>query len=116
MATETHADRSVVPGIERPARVATARRQMEPRLLLGRIGFYAILTFFTILFIYPFIWLVSASLKPGADVFNGELIPNPVKWENYSTLFQLTKMAAWTWNSVLVSVLAAVSVTIWPAV
>ena len=91
MATETHADRSLVPGVERPAEVAQSR--FPTGKLASRIGFVAILLFFTVLFVYPFIWLLSASLKPGADVFNGELIPDPVVWENYPELFNLTRMA-----------------------
>ena len=67
MATETHADRSLVPGIDRPAAVTTARTPFNARRLVGNIGFLALLLFFTLLFIYPFIWLISASLKPGAE-------------------------------------------------
>lgn len=111
MATETHADRSLVPGIDRPAAVTTARRPLSVRNLASRIGFLVLLAFFTVLFVYPFIWLTSASLKPGAEVFNGELIPDPVMWENYSRLFQLTSMAKWSLNSVYVSFLAAITVT-----
>jgi multiple sugar transport system permease protein len=110
MSTETHADRSLVPGIERPAEAATAS-QPNLRNIAMRIGFVALLIGFTILFVYPFLWLVSASLKPGAEVFNDEIIPNPIMWENYSRLFELTRMADWTRNSVIVSLLAAVTVT-----
>lgn len=111
MAEETHAERSLVPGIERPAEAAAARRPISARSLVSRIGFLVLLGFFTLLFIYPFIWLVSASLKPGAEVFNRELIPDPIMWENYSRLFELTKMAKWSVNSIYVSLLAAVTVT-----
>jgi multiple sugar transport system permease protein len=111
MTTETHADRSLVPGIDAPARVAGANAPSELRNTGTRIGFYLVLAFFTLLFIYPFVWTLSASLKPGADVFNGELIPDPITIENYPRLFELTKMASWTWNSVLVSLLAATTVT-----
>jgi multiple sugar transport system permease protein len=110
MATQSHADRSLVPGIEQPAKVATASKS-PLRGLASRIGFLAILVGFTVLFVYPFIWLLSASLKPGAEVFNGELIPNPVMTENYPELFNLTRMADWTWNSTYVSILAAITVT-----
>jgi multiple sugar transport system permease protein len=110
MATESHADRSLVPGIDRPAKVATSTKS-PIRGIVSKVAFFAILIGFTILFVYPFIWLVSASLKPGAEVFNGELIPDPVVWENYPELFNLTRMANWTWNSTYVSLLAAVTVT-----
>jgi multiple sugar transport system permease protein len=111
MATETHADRSIVPGVDRPAAVTTVRRPTTFRGLATRIGFIALLIFFTVLFIYPFIWLLSASLKPGSEVFSRELIPDPIMWENYSRLFELTQMGRWSLNSVYVSILAAVTVT-----
>jgi multiple sugar transport system permease protein len=111
MATETHADRSLVPGIERPAAVATTRGPVSVGNVVSKAAFVALLIFFTVLFIYPFIWLVSASLKPGAEVLNGELIPDPIMWENYSRLFELTQMAKWSVNSVYVSLLAAITVT-----
>jgi len=79
--------------------------------VVSKAAFIALLIFFTVLFIYPFIWLVSASLKPGAEVLNGELIPDPIMWENYSRLFELTQMAKWSVNSVYVSLLAAITVT-----
>ncbi len=113
MATETHADRSLVPGIERPeAVVTTTRTPFSVRDLLSKVAFVALLLFFTVLFIYPFIWLVSASLKQGSEVFNNELVPNPIMWENYTRLFDLTSMGQWSINSIIVSLLAAVTVTI----
>ena len=111
MATETSAERALTPGVERTA-AAARRERFEPRKLLANVGFIALLIFFTVLFIYPFIWLVSASLKPGAEVFSKELIPDPIQWNNYSRLFELSKMGQWTINSVIVTVLAATTVTI----
>ena len=112
MASDVHADRSLVPGIDRPARAAETSAPNPARNVALRIGFLVVLAFFTILFIYPFLWMLSASLKPGEDVFNGQLIPNPITFENYPELFQLTRMGTWTWNSVLVSVLAALTVMV----
>ncbi|HET8778352.1 MAG TPA: carbohydrate ABC transporter permease [Candidatus Limnocylindria bacterium] len=111
MATETGAERALTPGVGRTAAV-TRRERFEPRKFLMNAGFIALLIFFTVLFIYPFIWLVSASLKPGAEVFSRELIPDPIQWNNYSRLFELSKMGQWTINSVIVTFLAATTVTI----
>ncbi|MDQ4035326.1 MAG: carbohydrate ABC transporter permease [Chloroflexota bacterium] len=79
--------------------------------LLRKIGFWVLLLFFTVLFLYPLVWMVSASLKPANLVFNGELIPDPVLWSNYTELFGRVPILQWTWNSTLVAVLAAVAVT-----
>jgi multiple sugar transport system permease protein len=108
--TDTRADRSVATSVERPA--VTTGRPYSVGSVLSTAAFLALLIFFTVLFIYPFIWLVSASLKPGAEVFNGEIIPNPIRWENYSRLFELTQMRQWSINSIYVSFLAATTVTI----
>jgi multiple sugar transport system permease protein len=82
------------------------------RNVLLRIAFLLILLIFTIIFVYPFIWLISASLKSGAEVFNNEIIPNPIQWENYSELLDRAPVAQWAWNSVIVSFLAATTVMV----
>jgi multiple sugar transport system permease protein len=98
--------------VERPkARDTSGTGSLDPWALARRIGFWAVLIFFTILFIYPLLWLVSASLKPSNLVFDGNLIPADPRWENYTELFGRVPMLSWTWNSTLVAVLAAVTVT-----
>ncbi|MBK8020834.1 MAG: carbohydrate ABC transporter permease [Chloroflexi bacterium] len=66
----------------------------------------------TLIFMSPFLWLLSASLKVRADVFNTDVIPNPIAWENYVLVWQKTTMLTWLRNSVVVGVLAAVAVTL----
>lgn len=90
----------------------------------GRIRtafFIVLLTFISILAVYPFIWLISASLKPQGDVFDNKLIPDRWQW-NYTgdpssvpgdeKLFNLpdTPVLHWVWNSVWIGLLAAVIV------
>ena len=36
-----------------------------------------------VVFIYPFIWLVSASFKPRGEVFDNRLIPETFTFDNY---------------------------------
>src|SRR3954447_25296978 len=93
-----------------PARAAT--RPLTPRRIAERVAFIALLLFFTLLFVYPFIWLLSASFKTTTEVFNNVLIPNPPHPENYSELTSRAPVLTWAWNSVLVSFLAATTVTI----
>jgi multiple sugar transport system permease protein len=59
----------------------------------------------------PFVWLVSASLKPRSQVFDVRLIPDPVAWENYARMWDVSLMPIWVWNSVIVAFLAALAVT-----
>lgn len=80
--------------------------------LIRRAIFIAILIGCTIIFVIPFLWLLSASLKVRADVFNGEWIPDPIAWENYLTVWRAAPLLTWLKNSVLVGVLAAATVTL----
>ena len=97
------ADRSGVGALQRFTAASLARRVVYLALLIG----------FTILFVYPFIWLVSASLKPGAEVFSGELIGSRFVPENYERLLRLVpRFPQWGYNTVVVSLLAATTVTL----
>ena len=85
--------------------------------------FLLLLTGISVLAIYPFLWLISASLKPQSDVFDNKLIPETFQW-NYTgdpsdvpgdeRLFDLPNvpMLSWVWNSVWIGVLAAALVAL----
>jgi multiple sugar transport system permease protein len=89
-----------------PAVTPRPRRAGGPRLLpLTALGIVALIM------AAPFVWLVSASLKPRSQVFDNRLIPDPVAWENYAKVWDVSLMPIWTWNSVVVAVLAAAAVT-----
>jgi multiple sugar transport system permease protein len=80
---------------------------------VGRVAFIAVLALFTIIFIYPLVWLLMASLKAGPEVFNNEIIPSPIMWSNYPNLLALApNFGQWFINSVIVSGLAGVTVTL----
>src|ERR687895_1987344 len=103
-------DRPFVPGIERPDAVLQAPRRRIPTLQQVVIG--ALLLVFAVIFTYPMIWLLSASLKPATQVFSPTLIPDPIMWSNYPDLLeQARNFGRWFINSVIVSGLAAITVT-----
>jgi multiple sugar transport system permease protein len=78
----------------------------------GRIGLGVALVVVSVVFLYPFVWLVSASFKPRGEVFDNALIPKTFTLENYVTVWQEAPMALWLLNTVLVTVLAATAVTL----
>ncbi len=63
-------------------------------------------------FVYPFLWLISASFKPSADVFDNALIPHTWQLGNYAEIWTAVPLLSWIWNSVTVTLAAAVTVTI----
>ena len=67
---------------------------------------------FTLLFLYPFAWLLAASLKPASQVFDNELIPRTIRWDNYVKVWQELPLSNWIFNSVAIALLAAAAVSI----
>lgn len=82
------------------------------RDLLSRVLFVALLLGCSLVFLAPFAWLVSASLKLRSEVFNLEWIPDPVQWVNYVKVWQAAPLLAWLKNSLLVGAIGAVAVTL----
>ncbi len=84
----------------------------RPKFTAGRIVFFVLLLGCTVLFLAPLFWLVSASLKTRAEVFSSAWLPNPVAWGNYVRIWEAAPILTWLKNSLLVGVLAALSVTL----
>ncbi|HEX7223894.1 MAG TPA: carbohydrate ABC transporter permease [Candidatus Limnocylindrales bacterium] len=95
-----------------------------PRFSRTKSAFFVLLLGgISILALYPFFWLLSASFKPQGDVFDNRLIPSNWQW-NYTgdptnvpgdeKLFDLPDLpvASWIWNSVWIGLLAAVLVAL----
>lgn len=94
---------------ERDERDRNRRRQLDgirAMLIATALGLLAII------FIYPFVWLVSASFKPRSEVFDNRLIPQTFTLENYVNVWLEAPVALWLLNTVIVTVLASVTVTI----
>jgi len=55
---------------------------------------YSLLTFLSLLFIFPFFWMVDSALKPNSQIFlwPPKWIPNPVEWQNFVTAFSNPKL------------------------
>jgi multiple sugar transport system permease protein len=105
------ADRSLVPGIDDPEQATTGRTYSVGNLAM-RAFFILALLGATALFVYPLIWLLSASLKPAEEVFTSSLIGSEIRWDNYTRLFEVAPFLTWTKNSVIVTFLAASLVTL----
>ncbi len=82
------------------------------RSVWGRVLVAAALSLLTLVFVYPFIWLVSASFKPRGEVFDNRLVPKTFTLDNYVSVWQEAPMALWLFNTLLVTVLATLAVTI----
>ena len=74
--------------------------------------YFVALIGFSILFLYPFLWTISASVKPRAYVFDNKLIPTHWHLSNYIDIWHAAPVGLWFGNSMYISVLAALTVTV----
>jgi multiple sugar transport system permease protein len=91
----------------RVARPHTARRtgsDLNGRNLLT----HAFLIVLCIICMFPFIWMISSSLKSSALIFSypPKLIPNPATWSNYPEAWRKTNMGRSMLNSLSIAVSA----------
>jgi multiple sugar transport system permease protein len=84
----------------------------QRRSRIGRIVSIVLLCLVGVVFVYPFVWLVSASFKPRGEVFDNRLIPETFTFDNYIAVWQEAPLALWLLNTVIVTVLAATAVTL----
>jgi len=98
--------------ISEPRSLNGAAPSRQPLRKVGLVARILALVVLGVIFTYPFIWLVSASLKPRSDVFDNRLIPETITFENYATVWTSAPVALWLVNTVIVTALAAISVTL----
>jgi multiple sugar transport system permease protein len=90
----------------------TRRRQWRPQTFLGRFILGVIALAVTLLFLYPFAWLIAASLKPRGEVFDNRLIPQTLQPQNYVEVWNQLPLLSWLFNSVSIALLAATAVAV----
>ncbi len=69
-----------------------------------------ILLLFSVVMLFPFVWMVSTSFKSGVDVFGLSLIPQHPTFKNYIRLFEMSAFPRWFFNSLFVGFTITVSV------
>jgi len=89
-------------------------RLSTPRPKAWVILRYVALTALCLVWIYPFLWLVSASLKTPLEIFSKglNLQPDTPVWENYIRAWSQAGFSTYMFNTVLVTVGTVVVVVI----
>jgi multiple sugar transport system permease protein len=92
-----------------PAAVAGARSRprgaLISRYLLHKIFVYGLLLTGSIVFILPFLWMVSTSLKPANEVFTypPSFLPSSFQWQNYPQGWTTLPFTTFLKNSLIVT-------------
>ena len=68
---------------------------------------YFFLVFFTVVFLIPFLWMISSSLKPNYEIFvmPPTWIPKVPQWQNYVTSLTKVPFAHYLMNTMFIIVL-----------
>jgi len=93
-----------------------ARPRSQAKGIVGRTFIWILLLGFSALFLYPFVWLLAASLKPRGQVFDNALIPETFVPENYLKVWDELPLLNWIGTSMVIALLAAGFVAISSAV
>jgi multiple sugar transport system permease protein len=104
------AGQDLVQGATTPRR--RADRWYRPRSVVATTLLWIALIAFSLLFLYPFVWLLAASFKPRGQVFDNKLIPDTILTSNYVEVWDQLPLLSWMGNSVLIAVLAALFVAV----
>jgi raffinose/stachyose/melibiose transport system permease protein len=82
-----------------------AARRVVPRVILGLI--FLVVCYY---WIYPFLWLISISLKTHMEVFKDglRLIPRKPQWHNYTDAWLKAGFGRYMFNTVFVTVGAVI--------
>jgi multiple sugar transport system permease protein len=92
------------PAEVRPNLVPQARRGPRPNRIRQAIRYLA-LAVLILAVLFPFYWMVVASLKTNSDVFSLPIrwVPDPVIWSNYVDIWQKSALTTWLRNTLLLS-------------
>jgi len=69
-----------------PAVLSRQHRKNRIGRVVQQLIIYALLLFFSLLFLFPLFWMLTTALKPNAQIYlwPPQWIPNPPQWSNFS--------------------------------
>lgn len=96
-----------------PLSPTPSRKRGIPASFWSALLRHSVLIFFSLIFVLPFLGMVATSLKEEKQIQDfGSLLqvfwPNPVRWENYSEVFQLVPFARFITNTVYVTIMTII--------
>ncbi|MFF2910815.1 carbohydrate ABC transporter permease [Paenibacillus sp. NPDC057934] len=62
--------------------------------------------------LFPFLWMVATSFKIPQDVYNLNLIPETITFDNYATIFKKAPFGDWIKNTLIISLIGTATVVI----
>ncbi|UAL50584.1 MULTISPECIES: carbohydrate ABC transporter permease [Metabacillus] len=87
---------------------------LKVKIKLQKVFTHIVLIIASVLFIVPFIWMVSTSLKPLKQVmsFPPEWLPNPFQWSNYLDAIEYIPFFTYLNNTVVITLFSTLGVVL----
>lgn len=79
---------------------------------MKKFFYYVLLIFWTILFIYPFLWMLAATVRPQMEIFGFDIIPSEISFDNYRQVFEKIPIIRAFLNSMFVALSVTASVLV----
>ena len=79
---------------------------------MKKMIFYIVLLFAALSFIYPFLWMLSASLSPESEIGSLVLFPSTLTLDSYTQMFSKIPIGRALFNSILVSSIVTLGVLV----
>jgi ABC-type glycerol-3-phosphate transport system permease component len=70
---------------------------------LRKAIFYLLLVFGALMFLYPFLWMITATLVPESDISSFSIIPSTISLNSYTQMFDKIPIGRALLNSILVA-------------
>lgn len=92
----------------RAAAVSEDQERNRSPLLKGMVLLLLIVG--SLIYAFPFFWMLSTSLKSSANIYLDppQWIPDPVVWSNYLDIFKIGPVWTWIFNSTFITVVSVV--------
>lgn len=76
----------------------------------SRLLYYGVMVLLSLPFVFPTLWMISASLKGNQEIFSNPLalLPRQPSLENFAEIFRNYPFATQYWNSIYIAVLVTV--------
>jgi multiple sugar transport system permease protein len=86
----------------------SAGRGLRAQRLIGQVFTYLVLLLGLAVVLIPLYWMIATSLKTGSALFvlPPQLVPNPVRWQNYVDVWSLVPLAQYFANSIFTTAIA----------
>ncbi|MDX6552218.1 MAG: multiple sugar transport system permease protein, partial [Gaiellales bacterium] len=85
---------------------------LRRRRLLLTVANHAILIAVSFAFLMPVLFMLMTALMTDEQALSQRLIPSPVMWENFRTIFDKVDLVHYTWNTFLYAGLSTLGVVI----